>query len=258
MQYAVEQASRINKTNHNTKVQVWVGAGEYTDYKGYIMRDSVTVLGGFPTSLYRAPGETERKALLSAVVAIPKSAENVDVAPRNYETILQVSNVNPRLDENTFNPAAKFFNDDDYMVNEVTDTRTYEYKNVNIVRHFANTTTLEVGDDVTSTYMKYANMTGSKAKESVSNSDATDEGVSDGKHYWRFGTATPGGLDCWHMSYPEKTNYVANIENSNNNKNDKTRKLYDPKTHNQLTGDDASYTGNWIFIGNGSLTDLIL
>lgn len=256
LQYAVEEASRINKTNHTTDVQVWVGAGEYTDYKGYIMRDSVTVLGGFPTSLYRAPGETERKALLSAVVAIPKSAENIDVAPRNYETILQVSNVNPRLDENTFNPAAKFFNDDDYMVNEVTDSRTYEYKNVNIVRHYASTTTYEVGDDVTTTYMKYPNMTGNTADKSISSTEATNEGVTDGRRYYRFGTAS-GGLDCWHMSYPNKTNYVAGIENSNNN-NHKTRDLYDPKTHVRLTGDDANYTGNWIFIGNGSLTDLIL
>ena len=256
LQYAVEEASRINKTNHTTEVQVWVGAGEYTDYKGYIMRDSVTVLGGFPTSLYRAPGETERKALLSAVVTIPKSAENVDVAPRNYETILQVSNVNPRLDENTFNPAAKFFNDDDYMVNEVTDTRTYEYKNVNIVRHFESTTTFDVGDEVTTTYIKYPDMTGTNATKSVSSTNATNEGVTDGRHYYRFGSAS-GGLDCWHMSYPEKTNYVAAIENSNNN-NNKTRDLYDPKTNARLTGDNVSYTGNWIFIGNGSLTDLVL
>lgn len=254
LQYAVEQASRINKTNHNTEVQVWVGAGEYTDYKGYIMRDSVTVLGGFPTGLYRAPGETERKALLSAVVAIPKSAENAGVAPRNYETILQISNVNPRLNEETFNPAAKFFNDDDYMVNEVTDTRKYEYKNVNIVRHFASTTSFVVGDEVTTTYIKYPDMTGSKPKESVSSSNKTDEGVTDGRRYWRFGAATPGGLDCWHMSYPEKTNYVAYIEHNSNN-NWSSRKIYDPKTPDHLLG---TYQGNWIFIGNGSLTDLNL
>lgn len=253
LQYAVEQASLVNKTNHNTEVQVWVGAGEYTDYKGYIMRDSVTVLGGFPTGLYRAPGETERKALLSAVVAIPKSAENAGVAPRNYETILQISNVNPRLNEETFNPAAKFFNDDDYMVNEVTDTRKYEYKNVNIVRHFASTTSFVVGGEVTTTYIKYPDMTGSKPKESVSSSNKTDEGVTDGRRYWRFGAATPGGLDCWHMSYPEKTNYVAYIEHNSNN-NWSSRKIYDPKTQLQV----GTYQGNWIFIGNGSLTDLNL
>ena len=65
-----------------------------------------------------------------------------------------------------------------------------------------------------------------------------------------------GNLDCWHLSYPEKTNYVANIENDN--KTNKAKKtIYNPETQTALAS--SEYTNqNWIFIGNGSLTGLTL
>ena len=111
LQYAVEKASVLNKTLHKDSIQVWVGAGKYTDYKGYVMRDSVTVYGGFPATKYTAPGMEERRALMSDVIAIPKSKENRKLDPKDYETILQISDVDPKLDNTTINPAAIKFTD---------------------------------------------------------------------------------------------------------------------------------------------------
>ncbi len=131
LQYAVEQASRINKTNHNTEVQVWIGAGEYTDYKGFVMRDSVTVLGGFPTGKHRAPGMTERQALMSNVINIPKSLTAEAFDAQDYECILQISDVAPKQDNAyAFNTAAAKFWDDDYTANLTVDLETTQVEEV--------------------------------------------------------------------------------------------------------------------------------
>ena len=138
LQYAVEKASQINKTYHKDSVQVWVGAGKYSDYKGYVMRDSVSVYGGFPASKYRAPGMEERRALMSAVVAIPKSKENRNLDAEDYETILQISDVNPMSGTGTsavINTAAINFYDNGqsvylYIYNKMrryTDNTTIQY-----------------------------------------------------------------------------------------------------------------------------------
>lgn len=260
LQWAVEEAARRNHVAtripgeaYDTLVQVWVGAGKYTDYKGYIMRDSVTVLGGFPATKYQSPGMNERQALMSNVVEIPQAKTTLN--PVDYETILQVSDINPRTDYNTFNSDAIFFSDDDLAVNGVTDTRNYEYLNVNIVHHYKDTTIITRGTEATSDFIQYANMTGSNSSKTIAGTDATDEGVTGGVHYKRFGNQN-GNLDCWHLSYPEKTNYVANIENDN--KTNKAKKtIYNPETQTALAS--SEYTNqNWIFIGNGSLTGLTL
>ena len=135
LQWAVEEASRRNHAatrrmgeSFAHPVQVWVGAGKYTDYKGYVMRDSVTVLGGFPTTVYPAPGLSERQALMTATVNIPKPPQNVDLNAEDYETILQISDISPRLDSVTFNPAAVRFQDNDLARTVTTDTRSYAYR----------------------------------------------------------------------------------------------------------------------------------
>ena len=260
LQWAVEEAARRNHAAtripgeaYDTLVQVWVGAGKYTDYKGYIMRDSVTVLGGFPATKYQSPGMNERQALMSNVVAIPQA--NTTLNPVDYETILQVSDINPRTDYKTFNDSAKFFGDDDLAANSVTDTRSYEYLNVNIVHHYKDTTIITRGTEATSDYIQYANMTGSTPKATIAGSDVTRDEVIGGVHYKNFGTQN-GNLDCWHLSYPEKTNYVANIENDAKTNNAR-KKIYNPETQTALAS--SEYTNqNWIMIGNGSLTGLTL
>lgn len=256
LQYAVEKASARNKSMHKDTVQVWVAAGHYTDYKGFVMRDSVTVLGGFPTGKYPAPGMSERQALMSAVEEIPKSLPTKDFNASQYETILQLSETNPKNTDSTLNTAAVNYWDDDYAYSAHTETTQYEYNTRTIVHHYYYHADDRPGEDVQDTYMKYADMTAGDPAKSVSSTNAHDDNVTDGIHYWRFGESSDG-KDCWHMSYPNKTNYVATIENSNNN-NNKQRAIYNPDTHARLTGTDASYTGNWIFIGNGSLTDLVL
>ena len=135
LQYAVEKASALNKSYHQDSVQVWIGAGHYSDYKGYVMRDSVSVYGGFPATKYKAPGMEERRALMSNVVAIPKSKENKDLDAADYETVLQISDVNPRSSNTAINAAAIKFNDNGqsvklyihYNISNFTDNTTIHY-----------------------------------------------------------------------------------------------------------------------------------
>lgn len=156
LQYAVEQASRVNKTFHKDSVQVWVGAGKYTDYKGFIMRDSVTVLGGFPTTKYATPGMSERQALMSNVISIPKAKAAKDLDPSDYETILQISDVKPIQSGNhLLNEDAIKYWDDDYSLNIIRDTETIE--EATISRN--NTYTWSVATtDVSTTYIRYHDM----------------------------------------------------------------------------------------------------
>ena len=94
------------------------------------MRDTVTVLGGFPAGKYPAPGLSERQALMSDVIDIPKSkpAQKYDAA--DYETILQISDEAPNVTDrrDSLNAAAVKYWDDDYAYSETTDTHNYAYK----------------------------------------------------------------------------------------------------------------------------------
>ena len=93
LQYAVERAAELNKNikDKNDQVVVWVGAGIYTDYKGFVIRDNVKVYGGFPYEGY--PGEDDRHPLLSQYVPARKEYENLDKT--KYETILQIRKESP-------------------------------------------------------------------------------------------------------------------------------------------------------------------
>ena len=93
LQYAVEKAAELNKDIKDKKdrVVVWVGAGIYTDYKGFVVRDKVEVIGGFPYEGY--PGEDDRHPLLSQYVPARKEYENLDKT--RYETILQIRKESP-------------------------------------------------------------------------------------------------------------------------------------------------------------------
>lgn len=92
LQYAVERAAELNKNKDKKDwVVVWVGAGIYTDYKGFVVRDKVEVIGGFPYEGY--PGEDDRHPLLSQYVPARKEYENLEKT--KYETILQIRKESP-------------------------------------------------------------------------------------------------------------------------------------------------------------------
>ncbi len=255
LQYAVERAAAYNALPEDDAnridgidaVQVWVGNGKYTDYKGFVMRDKTTVLGSFPAREGVTPGLKERQALMSAVMEIPKSMPAQDLEPEDYETILQISDVDPEtVDGNgvpVLNTEAVKFWDNDYSVVEMTETTTTEFKNRNIVHHFV---WREVEDDETGRYMLYPKFEGVNFAPTLS--------TEDGFKSCTFG-ASVEGKDCWHLKYPDKTNFVVNIENGGNNK-DKERTIYDPDTNQKLqeNGADVTFKGNWIFLGNGSMT----
>ena len=90
LQYAIEKASEWNK-NHpaSERIDVWVGAGIYTDYKGFVIRDSVRVYGGFPKD--GTPGEDDRMALLSGYIPSRDDTQKAS----DYETILQIRKESP-------------------------------------------------------------------------------------------------------------------------------------------------------------------
>ncbi len=271
LQYAVEKAAAYNALSDSDpgrisgvdSVVVWVGNGRYNDYKGFVMRDKTTVLGGFPAQSIGTPGTTERQALMSDIINIPKSLKAKDYDPKDYETILQISDVNPRLGDTilnySLNPAAKFFSDDDLSLSSITDTRSYQYKNINIVNSYNYETipSTTVNTEVTTDYIRYPEMTiNGNGIELEANTHLIDDGTTSGTVHYEFGVAG-NGLDCWHMTHPNKTNYVADRVTDNNSQN-KQRSIYDPSTNIMLTGANASYNGDWIFIGNGSLTGLTL
>lgn len=271
LQYAVEKAAAYNALSDSDpgriedvdSVVVWVGNGTYNDYKGFVMRDNTTVMGGFPASNIGSPGIMERQALMSDVINIPKSlyAETNNLDPKDYETVLQISDVDPRIDNETFNTEAKFFGDDDLSLSSITDTRSYQYKNINIVNtyNYETVPSTTVNNEVTTDYIRYPEMTiNGNGIELATNTHLIDDGATTGTAHYEFGVAA-GGLDCWHVTYPKKDNYIVTFETNSNSQN-ASRAIYDPATNNRLNnnGTDVSYYGDWIFIGNGSLTGLTL
>lgn len=93
LQYAIEKAYQANMQlkGGEEPVVVWVGAGIYTDFKGFVIRDGVKVYGGFPAD--GNPGENDRVPLLSGYV--PKSEGNEGRDYDDYETILQIRKETP-------------------------------------------------------------------------------------------------------------------------------------------------------------------
>lgn len=241
LQYAVEKASATNKANHNTTVQVWVGAGKYTDYKGFVMRDSVSVYGGFPAGKYSAPAMSERQALMSDVVNIPKSLPAEDLDATDYETILQISDINPNAG-NAFNPAAVRFTDNDLSRTQATDTRSYAYKTQYITKTYTYTTN---ETNKTSTYIYYPGFeSGSTMHDYGSPVDSVQ------KIYGNQSDAAALSKDVWHVVYPStKTYYHVDIPDPIST----SLSVYD---YDNPTVKIEDRTSRWYRIGNGSLTGL--
>lgn len=122
LQLAVEMAAKYNALHKNDagfepKV-VWVGAGVYTDYKGFVIRNGVKVYGGFPKD--GNPGEQERKPLLSQYV--PARSADKDRKKADYETILQIRKESPVTGTTSDNLDISSFATD--IVNECADDVT--------------------------------------------------------------------------------------------------------------------------------------
>ncbi|MBR3647474.1 MAG: hypothetical protein IKN59_03680 [Paludibacteraceae bacterium] len=254
LQYAVEEAARRNHVATrregeviDTLVQVWVGAGHYTDYKGYVMRDSVTVYGGFPASRFAAPGMAERQALMSDVVSIPKSLPAQDLDAGDYETILQISDVKPSKTDKTLNLDAVKFQDNDLSRTQTTNTRSYEYK----TKHITNTYTFVHKVDNTSRYINYpAFEEGSTMHpyEGAAIPDTTEY------IYGNQATAAAAGKDVWHVRYPNtKQYYVVNFDL----RTSEGLTVYDYDNPNSNTPlQTYAKPFRKYHIGNGSLTGL--
>ena len=236
LQYAVEKASAANKTYHEDSVQVWVGAGHYTDYKGFVMRDSVTVLGGFPANKYSSPGLTERQALMSDVISIPKAKPAANFEASDYESILQISDVSPIVGHDSLlNKDAVKYWDDDYAYSETTDTHNYAYKTRNITNTWRYTA---VETDVTSNYIYHPTFDGS------SNLRDKNTGVLGHKVYGA--SPAPADKDYWHFTYPtEQTYYYLEITPQTG-----SLRIYDYDTGESL----GQQQSRWFRSSNGSLT----
>lgn len=90
LQYAVERAAALAATDGEQR-SVWVAGGEYTDYKGFVIRDRVDVLGGFPN--VGTPGEDDRHPLISSYIQTNEADADLDKA--TYETIIQIREESP-------------------------------------------------------------------------------------------------------------------------------------------------------------------
>lgn len=108
LQYAVEKAREANEklSAGEEPVVVWVGAGIYTDYKGFVIRDGVKVYGGFPRT--GNPGEGDRKPLLSGY--IPKNEKDNNLSTNDYETVLQIRKETPVTWNGNYPTISNFIN----------------------------------------------------------------------------------------------------------------------------------------------------
>ena len=119
LQFAVEKAAALNKGKAVAdRVQVWVGNGTYEDYKGFVMRDRVEVLGGFPATKYSTPGMSERHALVSEYVPLSELNAALEEEKDQYETTLQIIDKKPFNDDTWgFNSEVVLYKDKDYTEN---------------------------------------------------------------------------------------------------------------------------------------------
>ena len=234
LQYAVDIAAAYNAPGSTVpriegvdSIQVWVGNGKYTDYKGFVMRDNTTVMGGFPVDAYETPGEAERQALMSAVVNIPKSKQAKDFKPEDYETILQLSDENPKLDETNLNPNAVKAWDDDLAKSETTNTETRN----TVEKTITKTYTWQYREEKTNDYVLYGNMIYNNAnvfkdRHKTDKTATADEnhGYPIGQKYvYQYFGAQNNGNNSWELTYPNRTNNV----DYNSFRFENSREVYD-------------------------------
>lgn len=184
LQYAVEKAREANEklSAGEEPVVVWVGAGIYTDYKGFVIRDGVKVYGGFPRT--GNPGEGDRKPLLSSY--IPKNEKDNNLSTNDYETVLQIRKETPVTWNGNYPTISDF-------INNTTET----------VRHYV----LYQPDVCLPTWAIDNNNTGSKGANSYRYPESNSDYI-DNKNYKEY---TKGALwDGFTVRHGYIKNYVAN------------------------------------------------
>ena len=277
LQYAVEKASKYNtgtseRIDGVDYVQVWVSNGIYTDYKGFVMRDKTTVMGGFPAKDGGTPGLTERQALMAdptplveggnASVKIPKSmeAEEKRLNPRDYETILQISEDNPKTNNTTINAAAvKFYDNDLSIEQDITVSGQIECDRL-ISEVYRWNVTSHIEEDVTETYYTTSYFRDDEiTHEYLDGTEITPKNPknpeAEGVHVLTFGTPTGSQADCWHLTYTGKAStkdsngVIGRYEtNQMSGKDNNEKPIYE---NGQDTNEKT--TENRIWLHNGSL-----
>lgn len=185
LQYAVEKAREANEklSAGEEPIVVWVGAGIYTDYKGFVIRDGVKVYGGFPRT--GNPGENDRKPLLSGY--IPKNEKDNSLSTNDYETVLQIRKEAP-VTWNDNNPTISGF------ITDITGT----------VRHYV----LYQPDVCMSTWAPDNNDKNSKTGGNTYRYPESNSGYIDNDYYQEY---TKGALwDGFTVRHGYIKNYEAN------------------------------------------------
>lgn len=185
LQYAVEKAREANEklSAGEEPVVVWVGAGIYTDYKGFVIRDGVKVYGGFART--GNPGENDRKPLLSGY--IPKNEKDNSLSTNDYETVLQIRKEAP-VTWNDNNPKISGF------ITDITGT----------VRHYV----LYQPDVCMSTWAPDNNDKNSKTGGNTYRYPESNSGYIDNDYYQEY---TKGALwDGFTVRHGYIKNYEAN------------------------------------------------
>ena len=185
LQYAVEKAREANEklSAGEEPIVVWVGAGIYTDYKGFVIRDGVKVYGGFART--GNPGENDRKPLLSGY--IPKNEKDNSLSTNDYETVLQIRKEAP-VTWNDNNPTISGF------ITDITGT----------VRHYV----LYQPDVCMSTWAPDNNDKNSKTGGNTYRYPESNSGYIDNDYYQEY---TKGALwDGFTVRHGYIKNYEAN------------------------------------------------
>ncbi len=78
---------KFTPTNEHPQVDVWVGAGVYTNHDGFKIRNHVKTYGGFPKT--GNPGMNERHPQLTSGVPLSNANQGLNVV--DYETVLQTN-----------------------------------------------------------------------------------------------------------------------------------------------------------------------
>lgn len=179
LQYAVEQATQNAPTGETR--QVWVAAGTYTDYKGYVIRDRVEVYGGFPNS--GSPGMNEREALVSQYIPLREEAIAggwTDADKARYETILQVRDQSMFTRWNGYTPTVNWngtggyndvkdydgvlrkpvlFQPDVCLPTKAPGTSSHSHGDFSVSDDFTNTTRYERNANFDPNYVEYEGAT---------------------------------------------------------------------------------------------------
>jgi hypothetical protein len=186
---------------------------------------------------------------MSDVINIPKSKPAEKLNATDYESILQISDVDPKKDNTHLETnAVKYWDDDIDFVENTTITGEVEADRV--VTRVYTWQTSETTEDVTATYYQSSRF---------HDEDTTNNQTVGDFHSFDFGTPT-SDKDCWHLSYTGQKSTAPGSTAGNG-----VIGLYEPQQMSTATSnfgkniyEYGSIVGttskNAMFIRNGSLS----